>query len=158
MPTQRDPDAPQPPEANAPRAQIEPLSPPHDGLLVPLLYDLTKPYIDAGLAHGTMPRLRSDEWLDAHPEQQIAHLLLCGISVAISPPHQTVAALLKSASRDVSQAVLDRGPSPDPLDPAARWKLLAARAEERADAEKRARLDAEARLRRLEQHHTARAS
>ena len=148
MPTQRDPDAPQPPEANAPRWQIEPLSPPHDGLLLPALHAVADPLIQRGRDHGPLPKMRTDAFLDAHPDQQLACLLIAGYSAVIADPHTAYAALLKGASSDVSVGY--RNPrAADTLSLVDRWKETARQAEQRADAEKRARLDAEARLRDL---------
>lgn len=76
-------------------------TPPHDALLLPAVYDLIEPYIAAARAHGPTPPARSDEWLDAHPDQQLATLLTLGVAWLISDPHLTVRALLKQASTAV---------------------------------------------------------
>lgn len=128
MPTQRDPDAPQRPEDGLLPPPPD-TSPPHDGLLLPLVHDLTRPYIDAGLAHGPLPRLRSDEWLDAHPDQQLAHVLICGIAAIVHHPHQTVAALLKGAAADIAPLVDD----PSYITPWARLHNDLRRANDRVD-------------------------
>lgn len=129
MPSQRDPDAPPRPEDGLLPPPPD-TSPPHDGLLLPLIHELTQPYIDAGLAHGPMPRLRTDEWLDAHPDQQLAHVLICGIAAIVHHPHQTVAALLKTVASDVSEAIADQ---PDYISQWTRTQNELRRANDRAD-------------------------
>lgn len=118
MTTQRDPDAPTPPEtlvcpdhADARagwRAALTPLTPPRDGVLIPPLYEIALPLIEAGRAHGPLPALRSDEFLDAHPDQQLAALLIVGLDAALFPRRATVAALLKHASVNMADAIADR--------------------------------------------------
>lgn len=98
----RDPGAPDPPERNAPRWQVEPLTDPHDGVLLPAIHALIAPYLERARAHGPTPPLRSEAWLDAHPDQQLAHLLLCGVDRVLFDPRALVADLIKQAGQDVA--------------------------------------------------------
>lgn len=76
-------------------------TPPHDALLLPAVWDLIAPHVEQAREHGPTPPIRSDEWLDAHPDVQLASLLTLGVAYLISDPHLTVRALLKHASTAV---------------------------------------------------------
>lgn len=130
MTRERDPDAPTPPEAFVCpddsdaragwRAALAPLTPPRDGVLIPPLYEIALPLIEAGRAHGPIPSMRDDAFLDAHPEQQLAALLLVGLDAVLFPRRATVAALLKHASVNMAGAIADR---PDYI---SRWDQIRA--------------------------------
>lgn len=101
----RDPDAPTPPERHAP-VQVPPLSPPHDGLLLPAVHALVEPYAAAARhGYGPLPNVRSAEFLDAPAAVQLAALLVLAEAWVVGDPHQVVRAMLKQVSRDVHDAM-----------------------------------------------------
>lgn len=137
MTRERDPDAPTAPEtlvcADTPearagwRAALTPLTPPRDGVLIPPLYEVALPLIEAGRAHGPIPSMRDDAFLDAHPEQQLAALLIVGLDAVLFPRRATIAALLKHASINMAGAIADR---PDYI---SRWDKIRAEVQQAND-------------------------
>lgn len=49
-----------------------------DGLLIPAVHDAVHPVVVAARAHGPLPRLRSEEFIDAPPLVRRAVLLVLG--------------------------------------------------------------------------------
>lgn len=106
LPTRHDPVPPQhqvvPPERGC-YPPPPPLTPPFDGLLIPAIHELVDQFVQAArdITGGPLPRLRSEEFLDAEPAVQLAVLLVAGSSYAVTDPHQTVRALLRNVSHDI---------------------------------------------------------
>lgn len=77
------------------------LSPPSDGVLLPIVHDLIRPYVEAAQRHGPLPPVRSEEWYDADPEVQLASLLVLGAAWLVSDPHRVIRNALKQVSTDI---------------------------------------------------------
>lgn len=81
-----------------------PCSPPFDALLIPAVHDLVDEFVQAArevTGGAALPRLRSEEFLDAEPAVQLAVLLIAAEASVIADPHMVVRALQRQVGHDI---------------------------------------------------------
>jgi hypothetical protein len=69
--------------------------------------EVIAPFIDAARQEwpGPLPRVRSEEWLNAPESVKVATLLTCGVAWLVADPHRVVAGAFKQVALDVHGAV-----------------------------------------------------
>lgn len=79
-------------------------TPGSDAVLLPAVHAITQPLIDAARQHGPLPAVRSQAFLDAPRDVQVAALLVVATAYLVADPHRTIRHVLLGASDDIRAA------------------------------------------------------